>query len=178
MPKLFQQIRVGSVTEDAMRANTGKTWEEWFKILDKAGARMMDPDEIAVLLQKQTGLSHWWSQRVALAYARGEPLAKRYEVTLTKIVAVPRATIWEAWHDSATLAQWLPDARFEVSKEVPPKLLQLDWPDETRVTVRLFERRGKTRMVVSHGKLAETDAPRQQQYWSAALDRLIAILPK
>jgi hypothetical protein len=178
MPKLFQQIRVGSVTSDAVRANTGKTWEEWFKILDKAGARMMDPKEIIGLLQEQNGLSHWWSRRVAVAYERGEPLSKRYEVTLTKIVAVPRATVWAAWQDSATRARWLPDARFDVTKEVPLKLLQLDWPDETRAMVRLFERRGKTRMVVSHGKLAESDAPRQQEYWSAALDRLVAILAK
>ena len=43
---------------------------------------------------------------------------------------------------------------------------------ETRVAVRFYERRGKTRVVVSHGKLAESDAERLQNYWSAALDRL------
>jgi uncharacterized protein YndB with AHSA1/START domain len=187
MAKLFQQIRVGTVTDDAVKASTGKTWDEWCKILDKAGARMMDHKEIALLLQKQIGLTRWWSQMVAVGYEnergirqgeRGEPCGKRYEVTLSKIVAAPRAAVWAAWQDPATLARWLPDAKFEISKTVPQKILHLDWPDETRVAVRLYERRGKTRVVVSHGKLAESDAERLQNYWSAALDRLKAIVAR
>ena len=187
MPKLFQQIRVGTLTEDAVRIKTGKTWDEWCKILDKAGARMMDHKEITALLQEQIGLSRWWSRMVAVGYEndrgirqdqRGESPAQRYEVTLSKIVAVPRAAVWAAWQDPAALARWLPGAQFEVSKALPHKLLQLDWPDGTRVTVRLFERRGKTRLVVSHGKLPENGAPRLQKYWYAALDRLVVLLAK
>ena len=181
MAKPFQQIRVGTLTDDAVRSKTGKAWDEWCKILDKAGARMMDHAEIALLLQKQIGLSHWWSQMVAVGYenergirqdARGAPPGQRCEVTLSKIVASPRAAVWAAWQDPATLARWLPDAKFEISKTVPYKILHLDWPGETRVAVRLYERRGKTRVVVSHGKLAESDAGRLQKYWCEALDRL------
>jgi hypothetical protein len=187
MAKPFQQIRVGNLTDDAVKAKTGKTWTEWCKILDKAGARMMDHGEIALLLQKQMGLSRWWSQMVAVGYENergirqdqhGEPLGKRYEVTLSKIVAVPRSAVWAAWQDSATLARWLPDAKFEVSHAVPEKILRLDWPDETRVAVRFYERRGKTRVVVSHAKLAESDAERLQKYWSAALDRLQVLVTR
>ena len=137
--------------------------------------------EIAGLLQEQMGLSRWWSQMVAVGYEnergirqdeRGEPPGKRYEVTLSKIVAAPRVEVWAAWQDRATLARWLPNAEFQVSRTVPQKVLHLDWPDETRVAVRLYERRGKTRVVVSHKKLAEGDAERLQDYWSEALDRL------
>jgi uncharacterized protein YndB with AHSA1/START domain len=186
MPKLFQEIRVGNLTDAAVRAKTGKTWEEWCKILDKAGARMMEHGEIALLLQKN-GLSRWWGQMVAVGYEkergirqdeRGGPAGKRYEVTLTKIVAAPREAVWAAWQDPGTLARWLPQAKFEVSKAVPYKTLHLDWPDETRVAVRFYERRGKTTVVVSHGRLAESDAARQQPYWSAALDRLKAIVAR
>ena len=185
MAKLFQQIRVGTLTDDAVKAKTGKTWDEWCKILDKAGARMMDHKEIGTLLEEQMGLSRWWSQMVAVGYeqergirqdALGEPPGRRYAVTLSKIVAAPRAAVWAAWHDPATLARWLPDAKFEVSKSVPQKILDLDWLDETRVAVRFYERRGKTRVVVAHGKLAESDAPRQQKYWSAALERLRVVM--
>jgi len=181
MAKLFQQIRVGTITDEAVRAKTGKTWDEWCKLLDKAGARMMEHREITLLLQEQIGLSRWWSQMVAVGYEnergirqdeRGEPPGKRHEVTLTKIVAVPRVAVWAAWQDPDTLARWLPDAKFEVSKTVPHKILHLDWHDESRVAVRLYERRGKTTVVVSHGRLAESDAARLQKYWSEALDRL------
>jgi uncharacterized protein YndB with AHSA1/START domain len=184
MAKLFQQIRVGTVTDDAVAAKTGKTWEQWCKILDNAGARMMEHREIALLLQKQLGVSRWWSQMVAAGYenergirhAGGASAGKRYEVTLSKIVAAPRVTAWAAWHDPATLARWLPDAKFEVSKAVPPKSLDLDWPGETRVAVRFYERRGRTRVVVSHGKLAESETERVQRYWSAALDELKVLM--
>ena len=180
MAKLFQEIRVGTLTDAAVRAKTGKTWAEWCKILDKAGARMMEHNEIVLLLQ-ELGLSRWWSQMLAVGYEnerglrpdeRGAPTGKRYEVTLTKIVAAPRAAVWAAWQDPGTLALWLRDAKFEVAKNVPQKLLHLDWPDETRVAVRFYERRGKTTVVVSHTGLAETDAARLQEYWSAALDQL------
>jgi len=187
MAKLFQQIRVGSLTDDAVKARTGKAWDEWCKILDKAGARMMDHQEIALLLQKQIGLTRWWSQMVAVGYEnergirqgeRGEAPSQRYEVTLSKVVGAPRAAVWAAWQDPGTLARWLPDASFEVSKTVPLKILHLDWPDDTRVAVRLYERRGKTRVVVSHGKLTDSQAERLQSYWCDALDRLKVIVAR
>jgi uncharacterized protein YndB with AHSA1/START domain len=187
MAKLFQEIRIGTLTDAAVRAKTGKTWEEWCKTLDKAGARMMEHAEIALLLQKQMGLSRWWGQMVAVGYEKergmrqgegGEPAGKRYEVTLTKIVAAPRAAVWAAWQDPGTLTRWLPDAKFEVSKTEPHKILHLDWSDETRVAVRFYERRGKTTVVVSHRGLAESDAACLQEYWDAALDRLKAIVAR
>ena len=187
MAKLFQQIRVGTVTGDAVKASTGKTWDQWCKILDKAGARMMDHKEIALLLQKQLGLTHWWSQMVAVGYEnergirqdqRGAPCGSRHEVTVSKVVIAPREAVWAAWQDPAARARWLPDVKFEVSKTVPHKILHLDWPGETHVAVRLYERRGKTRVVVSHAQVPESDAERLKDYWSAALDRLKAIVAR
>jgi uncharacterized protein YndB with AHSA1/START domain len=132
-------------------------------------------------------MTRWWSQMIAVGYEnergirqddRGESHAKHYQVTLSKIVSAPCAAVWAAWQDPGTLANWLPGAKFEVSKTVPFKTLHLEWPDETRVTVRLYERRGKTRVVVSHGKLGEHDAARLQIYWSEALDRLRVLVAR
>lgn len=185
MQKPFQQIRVGTLTDDAVKAKTGKPWDEWCKIIDRAGGRMMDHGEIALLLQERMGLSRWWSQMVAVGYEnergirqdqRGEPLVKRLTVTLSKTVPVPPPAVWAAWQDPVTLERWLPDAKFEVAKTVPLKTLYLDWPGGTRVTVRFYERSGKTRLVVSHGKLDEGDAERLQEYWAEALDRLRVIV--
>ena len=187
MAKLFQQIRVGTVTDDAVKASTGKPWDEWCKILDRAGARMMEHPEIALVLQKQFGLTRWWSQMVAVGYenergmrqdGRADSGGKRYNITISKVVIAPCVAVWAAWQDPGTLARWLPDAKFEISKTVPLKTLHLVWPDETRVAVRLYERRGKTRVVVSHAKVPEGDADRVKFYWSDALDRLKAIVAR
>lgn len=182
MAKLFQQIRVGTITGDTIAAKTGKAWNDWCKILDQAGARMMDHKEIVLLLETRQNVSRWWGQVIAAGYEKERGLrqddteGRRYDVTLSKIVNAPRETAWAAWHDPAVLERWLPAARFEVSKSVPHKLLQLEWSDETYVEVKFYERRGKTRVVVAHGKLAEDDTERRQRYWSDALDRLRVLM--
>jgi len=185
MAKMFQQVRVGTLTGETVTVRTGKTWEEWFKLLDKAGARMMDHNEISSVLQTQFGLSRWWGQMVAIGYenerglrrdGRGEPDGNRFEVTLSKNLPAPRAAVWAAWHDPGILARWLPRAAFEVSKTAPPKALFLEWPDHTSVNVRFYERRGKSRLVVSHARLSEEAAERMQRFWSDALDRLRVLM--
>ena len=137
------------------------------------------------MLQEQFGVSRWWSQMVAVGYenergmrpdGRGFAAGRRYEITLSKVVAAPRVTAWAAWQDPGTLAQWLPDASFEVSKSAPPKLLELDWADQTHVAVKFYERSGRTRVVVSHGGFAEDQTEGRQRYWSDALDRLRVLM--
>jgi len=41
------------VSSDAVQAKTGKTWAEWFAILDAAGAQTMSHPEIAHFLQEE-----------------------------------------------------------------------------------------------------------------------------
>jgi uncharacterized protein YndB with AHSA1/START domain len=185
MAKMFQQVRVGTLTGETVTARTGKSWEEWFKLLDKTGARMMDHKEISSALETQFGLSRWWGQMVAIGYenerglrqdGRGDSAGHRCEVTLSKNLPASRAAAWEAWQDSGILDRWLPRAAFEVSKATPPKALFLDWPDRTSVTVRFYERRGKSRVVVSHAKLSAEAAERMQRFWSGALDRLRVLM--
>jgi hypothetical protein len=37
----------GRIGDEAVRAKTGKTWSQWFDILDKAGAKRISHKEIA-----------------------------------------------------------------------------------------------------------------------------------
>ena len=61
------------VSDAAVEAKTGKTWQEWFALLDAAGARQMDHKSIAAHLDKKLGVPGWWAQMVTVAYeqARG-----------------------------------------------------------------------------------------------------------
>jgi hypothetical protein len=181
MAKPFQQIRLGYLSTESVKARTGKTWEEWCTFLDKAGCRMMDHREIATVLHKQGGLSDWWSSMVAGGYAKERGIqaspgnvlpGPRYRVTLNKMVPVPLDAVWAAWHDPATRAGWLPDAEFQISDAVPSKIMHLDWPDETRTVVRFSERLGRTNIAICHSNLPAEDSARLHKYWDAALDRL------
>jgi hypothetical protein len=49
------------LSDAAVEAKTGKTWQEWFAVLDAAGARAMDHHSIAAYLYKQLGVPGWWA---------------------------------------------------------------------------------------------------------------------
>ena len=175
--------RVNRISDDALESKTGKLWDEWFRVLDKAGGRMMDHREIVAYLMKSFSLTRWWSQTLAVGYEQERGMrarhqkGTRFEVDRNKTIAVPVDAIWKAWHDQAALAQWLPGASFIVKRENPYKSLRLTWSDGSSVGVWFTGRGGKSRVAVSHGRLGETaDVERLRNYWGDALDRLKNLL--
>jgi hypothetical protein len=185
MAKLFDIKRVNGVADDTVKAKTGKKWEEWFKMLDKAGARMMDHQEIAQLVDREFGLTPWWRQLLTVGYEQDRGIRQKhqrgtqYEVDRSRTVAGPVSAVWAAFHDPATLERWLPGVAFQVARSTPHKILHLDWPDKTRAVVMFSEKSGKTKVVISHERLKNfEDIERLQSFWSAALDRLQQALPQ
>ena len=89
-----RKTRPEASPEAVLRA-TGKTAEDWFAILDAAGARDMSHKDIAVLLNTQHGVSPWWSQHVTVEYERARGMRERYQTTrgyqvsVTKTLPVP-----------------------------------------------------------------------------------------
>jgi hypothetical protein len=62
-----------TVGDDALTAATGRTSEEWFALLDAAGASGWRHGDIATWLHEQHGVDAWWCQSVTVRYeqARG-----------------------------------------------------------------------------------------------------------
>src|SRR5689334_15490965 len=60
--------KLAGVTTTAVLKATGRTWEEWLKVLDRAGARRMAHKDIAALLARKFELPNWWSQMVSVGY--------------------------------------------------------------------------------------------------------------
>jgi hypothetical protein len=83
------------ISDDAVRAKTGKDWQGWIDALDKAGARTMSHPEIADLLDKEFGVSPWWTQMVTVGYeqAVGKRVrlqkADGFAVSASKTLDVP-----------------------------------------------------------------------------------------
>ena len=73
MKKAIGARHVPHVSDATVQAKTGKTWQEWFAVLDATGARAMDHKTIAAYLYQQLRLPGWWAQMVTVAYeqARG-----------------------------------------------------------------------------------------------------------
>jgi uncharacterized protein YndB with AHSA1/START domain len=182
MAQMFGK-RIQGVSDDAIKAKTGKKWEEWFKLLDKAGARMMDHREIARYIRQNFDLTAWWAQTLSVGYEQDRGIRHKrqrgttYAMDRSKTLAAPLAAVWTAWDDPETRGRWLPEATFEVRSATTHKVIHLNWPDGTRVTAAFSEKDGKTKVVVTHAKLeANADATRMHTYWSEALARLKAIV--
>ena len=71
--------KAAGVSDEAVHAKTGKTWKEWYRILDAAKAKKMAHKEIAAYLAKEHIKSGWWSQMVAVAYEQARGLREKHQ---------------------------------------------------------------------------------------------------
>ncbi len=78
-----EALRLAGVGTDAVARATGKAWDQWLAILDKAGAAAMPHKAIAAMLADRYGVPPWWSQmvdgglRAGARAARGAPEERR-----------------------------------------------------------------------------------------------------
>jgi uncharacterized protein YndB with AHSA1/START domain len=174
------------MSDEAVQAKTGKTWAEWFAILDKAGARKLDHKAIAALVENH-GVPGWWCQMVTVAYeqARGmravHEKADGYSISRSKTIPVPVARLFEAFNDPKARAQWLKEPRLVVRKATPHKSIRITWSDgATSVEVGFYEKGpGKSQVAVQHSKLADAQvAEERKAYWGERLERLQAWLER
>jgi len=83
-------------SDEVVRANTGRTWDDWFALLDAWGAAERPHPEIARWVAGEHGVGGWWAQGVTVAYeqarglrAPGQRRGGLFEVNASKTVAVP-----------------------------------------------------------------------------------------
>src|SRR5262245_32820076 len=173
------------IGDAAVQAKTGKTWAEWFALLDKAGADQWPHKQIAAHLYDNLGCSGWWSQMVAVGYERERGLREKherpdgYQVSRSKTLAVGVPEAYRAWEDRRQRKRWLADADFTVRKATPNRSLRITWVDgATAVEVMFYPKgEGKCQVTVQHSKLADAAAgERMKAYWGEQFDRLKGLL--
>lgn len=102
MPENLMEKKVGT---EAVKRATGKGWDEWLKILDRAGGRKMSHKEITAYLDEHYKVPGWWIQMVAVGYEQSRGLRKLhekpggFEISGSKTVNVPIETLFEAFAD-------------------------------------------------------------------------------
>jgi len=81
-----------SMSDEAVKAKTGKTWAQWFTAFDKAKAQTKNHREI-VEIAGMLGAGRWWGQMVTVEYERARGLRAKHEnasgygVSVSKTVA-------------------------------------------------------------------------------------------
>ncbi|HXF79672.1 MAG TPA: hypothetical protein VN598_12460 [Usitatibacter sp.] len=176
--------KLAGVGSAAVLKATGRTWEEWLKVLDRAGAKAMAHRDIAALLNRKFSLTSWWSQMVTVGYEQARGLRKVHQqasgfaANASRTMGAALDKLFHAWHDPTARAQWLKDAPVEVKRATKGRSMRIKWtPNGSNVDVGFTAKGpGKTSVQVSHGKLASpAEVARQKAFWKDALARLEAM---
>lgn len=181
MAKAKASAKIG---DDAVKAATGKGWDEWFRIIDRAGGRTMNHKQIVAIVSKQKGSRPWWQQMVTVAYEQSRGLRKvhettsGYQISRSKTVDVPLTTLFKAWKDPKSRGRWLGNTALTIRSTTPNKYIRITWPDgKTNVEVNFYKTKsGKSQVTVQHNKLVDAKAAaKMKAFWGKQLEQLAAI---
>ncbi len=176
--------KVNRMSDEAVKAKTGKTWDQWFAILDKAGAKELDHKGIVAIVSKH-GVGPWWQQMVTVGYEQGRGLREKhqtpagYHISCSRTVAASVPKVFAAWNNSSLRRRWLDDYNCTIRKATPNKSLRITWVDcLTGLQINFYHKGdSKCQVVVDHRKLSDAKAAkRMKEYWAKNLARLQEML--
>lgn len=168
----------GAMSDAALKAKTGRTWEQWFTLLDGAGAAKMTHGAIAKLVATRHKIPGWWAQAVTVGYERARGLRKVNETLAGFRTGVSRTldagmdAAFGAWDNAKTRAALLKE-KVDLSTRNPGKNLRFAWK-VGRVEVRFVVKSPKkTQVTVDHtGLKSESQVDKFKTQWSETMDKL------
>ena len=177
-------MKLAGVGSAAVSKATGRAWDEWLKVLDRAGAKSMAHKDIALLLSRKFSVPDWWCQMVTVGYEQARGLRVKHETTkgfrahASKTIAADVDDLYAAWSDGRQRARWLPAAPLQVRRATEGKSMRITWEGREDLDENFVAKGpGKSLVQVQHGKLANAAAvARRKKFWAEALARLKAQL--
>ena len=179
--------KMPGVSDAAVKKATGKTWEQWFALLDKQKAHELAHKDIAELLNSKYLDSSWWSQTVTVMYERARGLREVHQTAdgfvahVNKTFNVSLDKLYAAWRDGASRADWLATQGIEVTRENVNKSMRMIWSDGVSRVLVNFTPKGKDKAQVSveHTQLdSAADVKKAKSSWKESLERLQEKLSK
>jgi uncharacterized protein YndB with AHSA1/START domain len=173
------------MSDEAVKAKTGKKWEQWFAILDKAGAKEMSHKEIVEFLNSKHDVGPWWQQMVTVSYEQSRGLREKhekpggYQISVSRTVKVSLAKLFKSVANDKSRSLWLSKDGATVRKITPDKSMRMTWKDrKTGVDINFYPKgNAKSQIVVQHSKLPDgKTADKMKTFWSNALDQLRKVL--
>jgi len=175
------------VSTDAVMRRTGKSWDDWFEVLDTAGAQTLDQRGVIAILAQKHGIGPWWQQMIAVGYEslRGKsdkpPAPDGFHINSSCSLNAPVTRVFKLWNDAGERARWLADDRFVVRGATADKVIRARWGKGTsHVAVSFSEKSGRTEVSVEHHQIETSAAAEQMKaYWAKKLGLLDeALAPK
>ena len=184
MPKAQMTAWTPSMSDEAVKAKTGRGWMVWFVILNKANATEMKHQDVANLLYEKYGCPGWWAQMITVEYERARggrqknQTADGYSVGVSKTLPVGLAEAYRAFGDAKMRAKWFPKGAVEPGKCTPGKYWRAKWNGGPRLEVGFYAKPGgKAQVALQVNKMAKkTDVERERAAWKKAFEKLETVL--
>src|SRR6188474_1556752 len=108
------EVKEGVVTisDESVKAKTGKEWNAWFKLLDKFGGKEKGHKLMAKWLGEEHKLGAWWAQTITVQYERARGMrkvnerVKGFALSVSRTVDAPLSKAWNAWAKADELSKW------------------------------------------------------------------------
>ena len=184
-PPAADYAALAGMSDDAVKAKTGRTWKHWVEALDAVGADAWPHGRIARHVREEWSAPNWWSQMVTVGYERikglravGQRRDGTFEASKSKTYAVPLSRLYRAWSDPRRRATWLPGVVLKVRSATREKYMRITWADQSSVEVGFAGKAGaKSQVAVQHSKLASKQAAAEMKsYWAERLRALGEVL--
>ena len=168
------------ISSDAVRSKTGKSWEEWFALMDEAGCEGMGHKEIVAVLRNEFQVEDWWQQMITVTYeqARGNRLLHQrpdgYQISKSRTVKASVDSVFNAWEDPSKREKWLADPGITIRKATQNRSLRINWVDGvTSLDVSFYPRGESVQVSLNHSKLSDSSkADEMKAYWTHQMENL------
>lgn len=183
-PPAADYAALAGMSDDAVKAKTGKTWKQWVRVLDAVDAPTMVHRDIAAHLHEQHGVPGWWAQTVTVGYERIRGLREKgqrrgggYDVNKSKTYPVPIADLYRAF-GARVRKRWLGDVGLRVKKATVEKSMRITWEDGTPLDVYFWEKGpAKSQVQLQHrAQPSKARADELRAFWTERLAALGAEL--
>jgi len=153
--------------------------------VDYAKAENLTHQQIAEYVHTKFDVPDWWTQMVTVGYERIKGLRVRgqrrdgtFEVSKSKVFAVPVDELFSSFSDAKRRARWMSGTKADVRHATPNKSIRMNWPDGSAVDIGFFSKGvSKSQVAIGHRKLAsQSHAVEMKTFWSEKLQALAELL--
>ena len=150
--------------DGALVAATGRTWAEWFHLLDAAGAAEWSHPQIAAWLGDAHDVPPWWRQSVTVGFEQergmrlpGQRADGTFEVGASKTMPGDQAAVLDTVIDAVSAGVGARPS--STSREIAYPTARWNLPGGGFVLARAnSSKNGKTSVSLTHARLADAAA--------------------
>ena len=162
------------MSDDAIRAGTGKGWDEWCDVIDAWPGHADGRTAVATWLHAETDLNGWWAQGVTNGWERitGRRLPHQrtdgtFAAGKSKTVHVDAAELRRALLDDEGRGDLFPGVDTTLRSRPTSKDIRLGMGTGVVLMSIADTGDGRAKVTVSHEKLATADEVDEWKFWWA-----------